>query len=62
MIIIIHLCSLESFGVPYLSGTAPFNTTDIQDMVFRASHRYMKKRPSEIKNKDRLTDVPRSEN
>lgn len=61
MIIIIHLCSLESFGVPYFSGTAPFKVVDIQDMVFRSSHRFMKRRPAEIENKDRLSDVPRSE-
>lgn len=59
MAIIINLCSLESFGVPYLSGLAPFKLRDVQDMFFRASHRFMQKRPMEIKNNQRLTDVPR---
>lgn len=61
MIIIIHLCSLESFGVPYLSGIAPFKLKDVQDMLFRSSHKFMKNRPSEIKNKDRLTNIPEGE-
>lgn len=61
MTIIIHLCSLESFGVPYLSGIAPFHISDLQDMVLRTSHKFMRKQPSQIKNKDRLTNVPRGE-
>lgn len=61
MTIIIHLCSLESFGVPYLSGLAPFKMQDVQDMLFRSSHKFMKKRPSDIKNEDRLTNIPRGE-
>lgn len=32
----IHLCSLRSFGVPYLSPAVPMTGTDLKDVVFRA--------------------------
>ncbi len=35
MAILIHLCSLRSFGVPYLSPVAPFSFRDFKDMIFR---------------------------
>lgn len=59
MTIIIHLCSLESFGVPYLTGIAPFKLKNFQDMFFRSPHKFMKNRPSEIKNRDRVTNIPK---
>ncbi|SHI86539.1 spore germination protein [Desulfofundulus thermosubterraneus] len=32
----IHLCSLRSFGVPYLSPVVPMTGIDLKDVVFRA--------------------------
>ncbi|MEC3196949.1 spore germination protein [Bacillus cereus] len=32
----IHLCSLRSFGVPYLSPIAPVKVRDLKDVLFRA--------------------------
>ncbi|WP_227940047.1 spore germination protein [Alkalihalobacillus deserti] len=32
---ILHLCSLRSFGVPYMSPMAPFNLPDQKDTLFR---------------------------
>ncbi len=32
----IHLCSLRSFGVPYLSPAVPMTGADLKDVVFRA--------------------------
>ncbi len=36
MFIFIHLCSLESFGVPYLSPIVPTNLREWQDVIIRA--------------------------
>ncbi|MCV9885714.1 spore germination protein [Metabacillus halosaccharovorans] len=33
--LLIHLCSLRSFGVPYLSPMAPFNLKDQKDAIIR---------------------------
>lgn len=35
VIIIAHLCSLQSFGVPYMAPLAPFNLLDQKDNIFR---------------------------
>lgn len=34
----IHLCSLRSFGLPYLSPLAPFEASGLQDTFVRAPH------------------------
>ena len=34
-IIAIHLCTLRSFGVPYLSPIVPTTVVDLKDVVFR---------------------------
>lgn len=46
IVLLMHLASLESFGVPYLSSIAPFSTRDIKDVFIRTSWRNMKDRPS----------------
>ncbi|WP_427107824.1 spore germination protein [Lysinibacillus xylanilyticus] len=33
--LLLHLCSLRSFGVPYMSSLAPFNLSDQKDAVIR---------------------------
>ncbi|TYS67419.1 spore germination protein [Sutcliffiella horikoshii] len=35
IVLLLHLCSLRSFGVPYLSPLAPFQPQDQKDAVFR---------------------------
>jgi len=45
MLLIIHLSSLRSFGIPYLSGLAPFNVSDQKDILVRAPRYLMNKRP-----------------
>ncbi|GAA4861437.1 spore germination protein [Paenibacillus vulneris] len=52
ILIIIHLCSLKSFGVPYLSPLAPSKVSDMKDTVIRAPLYWMKKRPKIFKPKD----------
>jgi hypothetical protein len=41
---LIHMCSLRSFGVPYFSPVAPFEWRGMKDMIFRAPWWKMKKR------------------
>jgi spore germination protein KA len=41
----VHLCSLRSFGVPYMSPLAPFNLRHQQDTIFRFPIYTFKERP-----------------
>lgn len=43
--IIIHLCTLRSFGVPYLSPMAPMQGGELKDVLFRAPWWKMNSRP-----------------
>lgn len=45
MIIAIHLTTIRSFGIPYMSGLAPFNLSDQKDIFVRLPWFFMKKRP-----------------
>lgn len=45
LITITHLCSLRSFGVPYMSPFAPFIQKDLKDTIFRVPWSRMKTRP-----------------
>lgn len=44
-ILILHLCSLRSFGIPYMAPLAPFNVTDQKDAIFLFPLWKMKNRP-----------------
>ncbi|WP_166241412.1 spore germination protein [Paenibacillus turpanensis] len=46
VIIAAHLCSLTSFGVPYMTGVAPLKLSDHKDIFIRAPWWKMRKRPS----------------
>ena len=46
LFITIHMCSLKSFGVPYMSPLAPMNTQDLKDSVIRFPLRSLMRRPS----------------
>jgi hypothetical protein len=43
--ILIHLCSLRSFGIPYLWPVAPLNRDGLKDVFTRAPHWMMRLRP-----------------
>lgn len=43
--ILIHLCTLRSFGVPYLSPMAPMKFRDMKDVLIRAPRWMLKTRP-----------------
>ncbi|EPY04372.1 GerA spore germination protein, partial [Paenibacillus alvei TS-15] len=44
--IVLHLCSLRSFGVPYMSPLAPIIIKDQKDTIFRLPQWAMRTRPS----------------
>ncbi|GAB6179067.1 spore germination protein [Desulfotomaculum defluvii] len=46
--ILLHLCSLRSFGVPYLSPLAPFNLQALKDTLILAPHWSRRMRPAEL--------------
>nr|WP_318010778.1 spore germination protein [Bacillus sp. RAR_GA_16] len=52
--IILHLCSLRSFGVPYMSPMAPFKLKDQKDVIFRTPMSRMFTRPTFLKPKDKV--------
>ncbi|MEC0236873.1 spore germination protein [Paenibacillus kribbensis] len=48
----IHMAKLHSFGVPFLSLTAPRSLKDWKDYLIRAPFQFMKNRPILLKHKD----------
>nr|WP_227793667.1 spore germination protein [Paenibacillus guangzhouensis] len=50
--IVLHLCSLRTFGVPYMSPFAPFNIQGQEDAVFRMPQWMMRTRPGLIARKN----------
>lgn len=46
--IVAHMCSLRSFGVPYMSPFAPVSTIDLKDSLIRLHHEKMYTRPRTI--------------
>ncbi|MDO7786640.1 spore germination protein [Desulforamulus aquiferis] len=48
IIILLHLFSLRSFGVPYMSPISPFKPSDFKDTFIRAPKWSQTKRPSQL--------------
>ncbi len=48
MIILIHMCTLESFGTPYTSPVTPFHAKELKDAIVRAPSWTLKERPDEL--------------
>lgn len=44
--LLLHLCSLRSFGVPYMAPVGPFTVQDQKDVLVRVPHTVMYRRPS----------------
>lgn len=61
IVIVVRLCSLQSFGVPYMAPFAPFRASDQEDALFRAPLRWMTMRPSTAKRGRRVHMKPRPE-
>ncbi|MGB9866356.1 MAG: spore germination protein [Bacillota bacterium] len=47
-VIAIHMCTLESFGVPYLAPVVPLKAPDLEDVIFRAPWWAMFRRPRNV--------------
>jgi spore germination protein KA len=48
ILVFIHLNTLRSFGIPYLSSFTPFHKSDWKDLFVRAPWPKMKRRPEEV--------------
>jgi spore germination protein KA/spore germination protein len=46
IVILVHLSSIKSFGVPYMSPLSPLNLLGMRDLFIRAPHHLLKTRPS----------------
>lgn len=58
LLIILHLSSLKSFGVPYVAPLSPSHFFDMKDLVFRAPMQWMKRRPITTIPKDEVRQGP----
>ncbi|WP_102347801.1 spore germination protein [Bacillus sp. Marseille-P3661] len=52
IMMVVHLCSLRSFGIPYLSPVAPFNLNGQEDTMIRKPHWALSFRPRLISQKN----------
>lgn len=59
--IVLHLCSLYSFGVPYLSPMAPFKLSDQKDAIFRMPRWALTTRPRTSHPKNLVRQQPAQE-
>ena len=60
MVMTVHLCSLRSFGVPYMAPIAPFNWKSQQDVLIRFPMWAMKDRPQLI-SKNNLVRIGKNQ-
>jgi spore germination protein KA len=54
ILILVHLASLRSFGIPFLSPLAPFMGGDLKDVIIRAPQWAMLSRPQSLESKESL--------
>lgn len=54
ILILVHLSSLKSFGVPYMSPLSPLNLQGMKDLFLRAPHHLMSKRPTMFRVHDEI--------
>ncbi|MDQ0113595.1 spore germination protein [Paenibacillus harenae] len=54
LFILLHLCNIRSFGVPYMTPFAPFVGPDLKDTFVRAPLWLMKERPQRIKSDNKV--------
>ncbi len=60
LLLLLHLSSLRSFGVPYLSPFVPFHMQDNKDTLFRLPHRWLLTRPSDLARRNPRRQKPTS--
>ena len=56
--IAIHLCTLRSFGVPYLAPLAPLKVRELKDVLWRAPLWMMDTRPHLTGESNVIPSVP----
>ncbi|HET7577754.1 MAG TPA: spore germination protein [Bacillales bacterium] len=59
LLIALHLCTLKSFGVPYIAPIAPSHILDMKDVVFRAPLQWMSKRPVTVAPEQDIRKAPK---
>lgn len=52
--LVLHLCSLRSFGIPYMTPMSPFNWSDQKDAILRFPYCQMFSRPRLINKKNMI--------
>lgn len=58
IVIVAHLTSLRSFGIPYLSPFAPIQTQDLKDSLFRFPITHLFKRPENLAKRNPTRTLP----
>lgn len=48
LMILVHMCSLRSFGVPYMAPLAPYHRSGMKDVFIRAPIWALQRRPAEL--------------
>ncbi|MNI28957.1 Spore germination protein XA [compost metagenome] len=57
-IVVLHLASLRSFGIPYMSPVGPYRAEDIKDTLFRFPWPFLRTRPKENKTRNLYRQTP----
>ncbi len=60
LLIAVHICGLQSYGVPFLSGLAPLKISDLKDTLIRTPWFKMKKLPASITGRSRANRLTES--
>jgi spore germination protein KA len=55
--LVLHLCSLRSFGIPYMESFGPFNLQDQKDSIFRFPLKNLLTRPKLIGHKNSVRQM-----
>lgn len=58
LVLVLHLCSLRSFGVPYMGTFAPFSLKEQRDSIFRLPLWALNKRPETITKNNQRRQSP----
>lgn len=62
LIIVVHLCALKSFGVPYLAPLVGNTYYELGDTLVRVPHIAMQRRPKTLSDKNRIRIRPAKQN
>jgi spore germination protein KA len=54
IVIVLHLCSIRSFGIPYMTPYGPYISSEFKDSIVRVPHWMMNRRPQSMVSQDVL--------